>query len=1223
MKTLLLPVLLCIFSLALQGQQYTNGLPITGQNVSQAYYHEQEITIKAPFSSAPGFSAAIRPYINTNLLELNRPAVISHVVRRPGLTTSTAVGTAVTGSVTRSYSFLDAFGRLGQTVVKDYANMGTDLVQPQTYEMSFRGQKSYLPYTASYNGDSFRSNALKGSNGYADSEQRQYYLTPPANVTGAGASGNAFSEIRTEDFGGRPLEQAGPGEHHKLGSGHTVTSAYTFNGISELRQWQATTGGLSTAGYYDPAINTIYKTVSVDGDGQTSISYSDVEGRLLASTKMLGSTPLTTYYVYDGFDRLAYVIPPLPAELGSPSSIEETDHVFKNFLYAYRYDKYGRVTEKHMPSQGWTELVYNKRNQAVLTQNAVQKAEGKWSFAKYDANDRAVYSGIYLSADSRETLQNMANSYTGALYESAAPATGMGYTDVSFPTGLNGTNGKIHTVDYYDHYNFLANTNINNQTDAAVFTAPLADTLMKVPEGMVTGRLVNVLGTGDYLLQVLHYDQNLNVVRTMVQHYYGKKKDAGNYEVNTTLYNFVGEPVKETKTHAVNKSTGTAVTNIETLYSYDHIGRLQQLLQKYDGSDPVVLESYSYNELGQLAVKKLHAVNGTQYLQHIDMRYTIAGQLKSINNPGNLVDEHDTGKMDAFAMALWYEDSANSSATPRYNGKISAATWQTKVPSLLSGVIAQDEKTFAYQYDQLGRLIDGRFSSASLPNTFREQATYDNLGNVQTMMRKNKQGDEQHNLAYSYSTAGVRSNKLASVTDTGSEGISSNYSYDASGNLKSDSRKLISNILYNDYGLIDEVQFSDNRLLKYYYDADGNKLQTDVVIGSNRISRYYTEDFEYGNDGNLLFCWTPSGRLVPTGTGFSLEYFINDHNGSLRAIISDRNNNGQLDADEVFDLRDYYPFGSQLAYGGNILPATLNGYGFGGKEGQELTGLLDFGARQYDAVLGRWTGADPLAEMEYSLTMYRYAFNDPINFTDPTGLWEGPDDPEDYDYVGEETFAYKERLKEVNILGYRMGMQDRMEFRNKYGYPMDHYTDGRPDYQVQNYLSAYKAIHDQPPIELYYIEAVSFLTGAGETIELAQISVALAKSAYKYAAKKVALQLAKGAAKKMAVKAAAKGGTEGGLNLFKFGKPTTTTAEGWKTGDRMLKMFDQGSPKLNWKQNSGFLRREMRSGNPIFDSYRYPNGQQIPTGGFLNAERKLLESRGWIYNPSTGAYHLP
>jgi len=67
---------------------------------------------------------------------------------------------------------------------------------------------------------------------------------------------------------------------------------------------------------------------------------------------------------------------------------------------------------------------------------------------------------------------------------------------------------------------------------------------------------------------------------------------------------------------------------------------------------------------------------------------------------------------------------------------------------------------------------------------------------------------------------------------------------------------------------------------------------------------------------------------------------------------------------------------------------------------------------------------------------------------------------------------------------------------------------------------------------------------------------------------------------------------------------------GAKTGDRMLKMFDKGSPKLNWKQNSVYLRQEMRLGNPIFDSYRHANGQQIATGGFLNAERKLLESKG-------------
>ena len=81
----------------------------------------------------------------------------------------------------------------------------------------------------------------------------------------------------------------------------------------------------------------------------------------------------------------------------------------------------------------------------------------------------------------------------------------------------------------------------------------------------------------------------------------------------------------------------------------------------------------------------------------------------------------------------------------------------------------------------------------------------------------------------------------------------------------------------------------------------------------------------------------------------------------------------------------------------------------------------------------------------------------------------------------------------------------------------------------------------------------------------------------------------------------------------------------------MLNLPNQGSPKANWTQNAGRLREEMGNGEPIFDSYRDPaTGLQIPVGTtptsggrFLNAERKLLESRGWKYNPSTGAYHPP
>ncbi|HFD11996.1 MAG TPA: hypothetical protein ENJ32_05975 [Crenotrichaceae bacterium] len=74
----------------------------------------------------------------------------------------------------------------------------------------------------------------------------------------------------------------------------------------------------------------------------------------------------------------------------------------------------------------------------------------------------------------------------------------------------------------------------------------------------------------------------------------------------------------------------------------------------------------------------------------------------------------------------------------------------------------------------------------------------------------------------------------------------------------------------------------------------------------------------------------------------------------------------------------------------------------------------------------------------------------------------------------------------------------------------------------------------------------------------------------------------------------------------------------------MLNLSNMGSPKANWKQNSGYLREQMNKGDPIFDSYLDPKtGKQISTDGFLNAERQLLESRDWKFDLSSGAYHPP
>ena len=96
------------------------------------------------------------------------------------------------------------------------------------------------------------------------------------------------------------------------------------------------------------------------------------------------------------------------------------------------------------------------------------------------------------------------------------------------------------------------------------------------------------------------------------------------------------------------------------------------------------------------------------------------------------------------------------------------------------------------------------------------------------------------------------------------------------------------------------------------------------------------------------------------------------------------------------------------------------------------------------------------------------------------------------------------------------------------------------------------------------------------------------------------------------------------LTLFKWGRESTTGSTGWADGDFMLFLPNRGSPKANWSQNSSRLREVMRAKRLISDSYRNPaTGEQFPTRGFLQAERKLLESSGWQYNPASGAYHPP
>ena len=214
------------------------------------------------------------------------------------------------------------------------------------------------------------------------------------------------------------------------------------------------------------------------------------------------------------------------------------------------------------------------------------------------------------------------------------------------------------------------------------------------------------------------------------------------------------------------------------------------------------------------------------------------------------------------------------------------------------------------------------------------------------------------------------------VSGTGAE-----YRYDGNGNLVSDANKGIAKIEYDNMNQPRRIQFTNGNVTEYVYTSTGEKLRTiHRTAAGNTLpvdSTDYIGNFilRNGKADKYLFgggycTFTTAGQPV-------YHYYTRDHLGNNRAVV---NENGTLE-----QVTHYYPFGG--VYGDAGLNASLQPYKYNGKEldrTHELD-LYDYGARNYDAIIGSWTTMDPLAERTPEVSPYVYCKDNPVNAIDPDG----------------------------------------------------------------------------------------------------------------------------------------------------------------------------------------------------------------------------------------------
>lgn len=595
--------------------------------------------------------------------------VRSEQVYIAGITTDDQVIPLPVGSKSVSFSYFDGIGRTIQSLQMQASPGKSDLVQPVAYDVKQRPSISYLPYRSSGTTGAFRTSAV--------SEQGSFYASPPIGVT---SDTKAYSNAVYEDS---PLERvlAVSNIGNDFQQVYASSRVKVNTATDAVRRWDIISGRPNSTGTY-PA-NSLSVAETTDPAGHITRTFSDFAGRtVLVRTQSGATTWFNTYYVYNNYGELLFVIPPQSSTTFAPTKA----HV-DLWHFQYAYDDLGRQTGSRAPGAGWVYTIFDKWDRPVLTQDSVQRVKSEWTYVKYDIHNRPVIIGTITNGTAIATLRTQVAGSSAFRSEKRITTSPLGYTtNSSYPTNAN--EAGILSITYYDDYGFLTNTDwaANNTNGLYAFTAEsgyftLQDQNTAV-KGLVTGSKSRRQGNNtDWINSVTYYDKYYQPIQSISTHQLqGTVK-------TSTLYAFSGEVQKTVNTYT---HTG-GPTKVERRFTYDHAGRPLKVYHKINTNAEVMLSHFQYNELGEATDIIHHSRNnGNTWLYKTGLKSTIQGWTDE------MLYSYSNGD-PVFRQKLDYNKASGTSNTTRLDGIITSNQWK----HYGSG---EPERVYNYTYDTPKRL---------------------------------------------------------------------------------------------------------------------------------------------------------------------------------------------------------------------------------------------------------------------------------------------------------------------------------------------------------------------------------------------------------------------------------------------------------------------------------------------------------------------------------------